>query len=715
VNPNEPAATEFEDPRVVAALEEYLAALEAGQRPHRQAFLARHADVAEALAECLDGVEVLHQAASAPQQPVAEVAGEWQPGTALGDFRILREVGRGGMGVVYEAEQVSLGRRIALKILPFALTLDPRQLQRFKNEARAAAHLHHTNIVPIYSVGCERSVHFYAMQFIEGQSLAEVIRGMRRQAGPKVPGGTDTARTPATAHSGSGPDYFRSVARWVVQAAEALEHAHRYGVVHRDIKPSNLLVDGAGQLWVTDFGLAQFQSDAALTLTGDLLGTLRYMSPEQALAKRGVVDHRSDVYSLGATLYELLTLEPAFGGRDRQELLRQIAFEEPLPPRRRNPAIPVDLDTIVGKAMAKAVEERYATAQELADDIRRYLEHRPIRARRPTPWQRAAKWSRRHRAVVMTALAALVVAAVGFATSTALIARAFEETKTAYVGEAEQRRRAEENFREARRAIDIFAKFSEEELNDHPLLQDVRRRLLESALDYYQEFLEKHAEDPSIKADLTASRARVSQILKELSTLQGTTLLAMLQDPLAQDSLGLDAGQKQQAAQLARRFSEQWGVDYRPPPKRGPGDRQPPSPESTRAVEKAITELLRPGQNRRFRQIALQVQQQGLYGFSDPGVVEALGLTSKQREQIRKLQRESHRSCEDHVFKGGKKRGVPASFWVEVQEKILNVLTPEQRARLQEMTGEPIRLDIHYGYPFDGRDPRPSKRGPHHG
>jgi serine/threonine protein kinase len=175
--------------------------------------------------------------------------------------------------------------------------------------------------------------------------------------------------------------YFRRVAELGIQAARALDHAHALGIVHRDVKPANLLVDGSGKLWVTDFGLAHIQSDARLTMTGDLVGTLRYMSPEQALAKRIVVDHRTDVYSLGATLYELLTLEPAFSGSDRQELLRQIAFEEPKAPRRINKAIPAELETIVQKAMEKNPADRYATAKELADDLRRFLVDEPIRAR----------------------------------------------------------------------------------------------------------------------------------------------------------------------------------------------------------------------------------------------------------------------------------------------------------------------------------------------
>jgi serine/threonine protein kinase/Tfp pilus assembly protein PilF len=418
--------------RLTQALEEYRRLLEAGAGPDRAEFLARHPDLGEALAECLSGLEFVHAVAPAVSGAAAETATAADasagvgPGAPLGDFRIIREVGRGGMGVVYKAEQLSLGRRVALKVLPFAATMDPRQLQRFHNEARAAAGLHHTNIVPVYGVGSERGVHYYAMQFIEGRTLADLIAEQRREAVRQVPttdeaaaAAASTVRPAAQATSAAPRDaaYFRRAAAWGIQAAEALDCAHSLGVVHRDVKPANLLVDAAGRLWVTDFGLAQVQSDARLTMTGDLVGTLRYMSPEQALAKRVVVDHRTDLYSLGATLYELLTLEPAFSGADRQELLRQIAFEEPKAPRRLNRAIPAELETIVLKALEKNPAERYGTAQELADDLRRFQEDRPIRARRASVVQRLRKLARRHRAVVGAAAVCLLVSLVAMGAS----------------------------------------------------------------------------------------------------------------------------------------------------------------------------------------------------------------------------------------------------------------------------------------------------------
>ncbi len=427
-----PASAEDDDPFLADLIEELTARLHSGDELDAEAIFREHPAHADQLRLLLPALQALAQAgASKARGEQAEVArreastagDSITPGTpplptpldaevVLGDFRLVREVGRGGMGVVYEAEQLSLSRRVALKVLPFASALHPRQVQRFKNEAMAAAGLHHGHIVPVYAVGCERGVHFYAMQLIEGRTLAEVISERRRES--------DTTTYPVGRVGPSCP--IRQAATLILQAAEALEYAHQGGVIHRDIKPANLMLDSRGWLWVTDFGLACCQGQAGLTGTGEQPGTLRYMSPEQALGPRGVVDHRTDVYALGATLYELLTLAPAFPGSSRQELLRQISEQEPRTPRSLNRAIPVDLETIVLKAVAKAPAERYATAQDLADDLRRFLDDQPIRARRPSLAERGKRWLHRHRTVAWSAAAVAAVAVAALALSTVLIA-----------------------------------------------------------------------------------------------------------------------------------------------------------------------------------------------------------------------------------------------------------------------------------------------------
>ena len=229
-----------------------------------------------------------------PHAPQPTALHPLPPNTVLGEFRLVREIRRGGMGIVYEAEQVSLGRRVALKVLSESAALDPLQVERFRVETQAVAQLHHPHIVPIFAVGSGHGTHHYAMQFIDGTTLAELIERQRR--------GMSSCRNRGA---------YRALARLALQAAEALNHAHAMGILHRDIKPSNLLVDSRGNLWVTDFGLARFQDEPGLTRTGDLLGTLRYLAPELAMGHRVVHDPRSDVYSLGATLYELLSLRPS--------------------------------------------------------------------------------------------------------------------------------------------------------------------------------------------------------------------------------------------------------------------------------------------------------------------------------------------------------------------------------------------------------------------
>ncbi|HLN29736.1 MAG TPA: protein kinase [Gemmataceae bacterium] len=570
---SEPTPRE-DDLRVIAALEEYLAALEAGESPDRDAFLARHAEIAAVLARSLEGLEFIQKADPEMERAPSHAQAHLHPEGPLGDFRLVREIGRGGMGVVYEAVQISLGRRVALKVLPFAATLDGRQLQRFKNEAQAAAHLHHTNIVPVFYVGCDRGVHYYAMQLIEGHSLAELISDLRtsildlrpsaldsKEMAPEfneqrftvdVPNSSfqdqrskfqdlkskigNTALAVTTERSITTRDFFANVVRLGIQAAEALEHAHQMGVVHRDIKPGNLLLDHAPlalhssrlaprssplHLWITDFGLAQFQSKTDLTMTGDLVGTLRYMSPEQALAQRVIIDHRTDIYSLGATLYELLTLEPAFNGKDRQELLHQIAFEEPKPLRRINPSVPQEVETIVLKAIEKNAADRYGSAQELADDLRRFLEDRPIQARRPTLRQCVIKWGRRHKAIVWSAMGMLALAAFAFAFSTLLIARERDKAEANYHEAEMQRASAHASLETAYKVLDeIYVEFAEKRLPRQKKLEPEDKALLQKALNFYEGFVDRQNKDQASQERAAKACCRIAAIQAHL-TLHG--------------------------------------------------------------------------------------------------------------------------------------------------------------------------------------------------
>ncbi len=491
--------------------------------------MAAHPDLAGALAPYLQRLVELHDVAAAfGHCGAAPPAAEEHSGDErrLGDFVLLEEIGRGGMGVVYEARQISLSRRVALKVLPFAAVLDSRQIARFKNEAQAAAQLHHPNIVPVFAVGAERGVHYYAMQFIDGQPLDRAIAELRAQAGEN----RGSQALPATVGYGSGMDtdspevprrvaapsflsdkwarpreYFEHVVRLGIQAADALHAAHSLGVVHRDVKPSNLLVDASGKLWVTDFGLARCQTDVALTRTGDVVGTRQYMSPEQALGQAALVDQRTDIYSLGVTLYELLTLRPAFEAGDAVTLARRIDREERMRPSKLQPALPADLETVVLKAMARERDERYLTAQDLADDLRRVLAGKPTVARPPTLPDRLGRVIRRHRRVATVAAAIFVVARVTLAGGTLLIFR--EKTKA-----QQDFARAERYFRQAQDTVDRFGSQFAERLAQVPGAEPVRRELLAETLAYYQQFVDQAGDDPRLWADLALTHAKIGSL-----------------------------------------------------------------------------------------------------------------------------------------------------------------------------------------------------------
>ncbi|HEY7310310.1 MAG TPA: serine/threonine-protein kinase [Gemmataceae bacterium] len=735
-----------DDPRLLQAVQEYLDLLERGQHPHRQDFLRRYPDIAEPLACCLDGLELVHK--TAPVGPASRAGPEVPlgsrhlPADPLGDFQIVREIGRGGMGIVYEAVQLSLGRRVALKVLPFAATFDAKQLQRFRNEAQAAAQLHHTNIVPVYAVGSERGVHFYAMQLIEGQSLAVVVRQLRQQSGravddegegqgvappkaieqdqptatfPPLMPPVEEAPVPdtvsqlslvlSTQHAKKNQEYFRSVARFIVQAAEALEHAHQFGIVHRDIKPANLLVDVHGRLWITDFGLAQFHADAGLTQTGDLLGTLRYMSPEQASGQRVLLDHRTDIYSLGATLYELVTLEPILPGQTRQELLHQIINEEPRLPRAVDRSVPVELETIILKAVSKSPADRYNSARELAEDLSRYLEDKPILAKRPSLIERMRKWSRRHPSIVAAGMVVLLLCVAGLLVNNRMIAEEKARTTKALEGEQQRAAEAEKRFQQALQAVNLLMQVCEDELADAPPhLQGVRKRMMEMALAYYQDFIEQQQGNAALQAELEDGRNRASRILDDFAARQGLFQQMLVDKPDVRKDLKLSDAQVKRIADLRAA----WFLRKPPAP-----EEQQDSPEEgrrkflefTRKTEKELDEILSPSQRERLRQIALQAQ--GLLAFHEPRVRDALRLTAHQKQEIRKIEG----SVFMHMLPRPHPRGQPdGPDMDEVQRDAMKraegLFSPEQAKTWREMRGDW----------FQGRlfDPPPGRPGPPH-
>jgi hypothetical protein len=585
-------------------------------------------------------------------------------------------------------------------VLPFAAALDPRQLQRFKNEALAAAHLRHENIVPVHTVGEERGVHYYAMQFVEGRSLAHLIAELRSPIADRPDKSVTVTTPPAAVLSTERSLGSRRYHDWVAsvgrQAALALDHAHAVGVVHRDVKPANLLLDTRGHLWVTDFGLAQMAGDAGLTVTGELLGTLRYASPEQVLARQGVVDQRSDVYSLGATLYELLNLRPLFEGRDRNDLLRQIADEEPRPPRSLHSSVPRELETVVLKALGKEPSERYPTARALADELQRFLDNQPVLARRPTVAERLGKLARRHPSLVGAGAVVLALLAAGSSLSALLIRGEQERTRAeqrnaeaAYRRERQRAEEAEARFRLALRSVDEMFRISQEELAERPGLEGLRRRLLWSVLAFYQEFLEQPRDDPQAQADLLDAKRRVEQVLADLAVLRAASQLYLLCQPAVLDELRLGDEQRPRVKEFYARVGKEWVESLADVGRLSHAERGRWAVERARAYEAEVSGLLTLEQRSRLRQIGLQAEGPG--AFSEPEVVAELKLTAEQRDQIRTI--------EDETLLGWMKGARPAaresgSRDRPANERIVAVLTDEQVRRWRAMTGEPLRSAI---------------------
>ncbi|MHC4877672.1 MAG: protein kinase domain-containing protein [Planctomycetota bacterium] len=595
-----------------------------GELPSVTEYVSRYPEQADELRELLPAVVMMEQLKKKDESQLESLERQAAVAsvTQLGDFRVVREIGKGGMGVVYEAEQESLGRHVALKVLSPSALGSETAIARFRREAETVAQLHHTNIVPIFGVGEEAGLHYYVMQLIDGQPLSDVISGLRERseslpsgkpitqskgegsihadAGSTARGGatevvhrergaagasekvdsdsapydethiysgkdvdaeelglgseleageTNRITRDATARMSSDEsttdrlasrlrtqDYWHSVAEIGVQVARALDYAHRHGVWHRDIKPSNLLVDDDGIVWMVDFGLARLAEASELTQTGDLLGTLRYMAPEQL---SGQFDQRSDLYSLGLTLFELLAFRPAHEAVMRTQLLNQVTEARDRSPRAINSEVPNDLDTIVLKATSHDPEHRYQSAGELADDLQRYLDGFPIKARRVGPVEQLFRWRRRNPALAATSFAsALLVAAVAVSSTWGFLATRsaysqLEEEQRKVIAESQkvreeqknvivERERAEENLNSALAAFEellgaLSARSSavsvDFELGDEDIsavtlttIPQEDADLLLKLLDFYKRFAEKNTGSP--KAATYAAKAQ---------------------------------------------------------------------------------------------------------------------------------------------------------------------------------------------------------------
>jgi len=606
--------------------EEFAERIRAGENPQIDEYCQTYPEHAEMIRSVFPSIQVIERASQREEQHrrsgnnVASSVRSMPE--SLGDFQLICEIGRGGMGVVYEAEQKSLKRHVALKVLSGLIAGSEKQLKRFRREAESAAGLHHSNIVPVYGIGEDHGLQYYAMQLIDGVTLAQIIQHLRitspealltgdrtvpvlsngAQTSDAEPcarrfgavdavlqlfGTTTSVSVPALYESGLSVDpsesrdrlgatqirrqihvadttvnvisdkldedmlpaevvilnqaYVRNIARVIANVANAVDYAHRQGILHRDIKPANLILDRDETIWVADFGLAKQADLEGVTQTGEIVGTLRYMAPEQL---RGAADVRTDVYALGLTLYELLALKPAWNapellnGQGRQSVPRL---------RTARPEIPADLETITLKACMAEPERRYQSAREFEADLRRFLEDRPILARRVTLFERFWRWSKRNPLIAsLSATMILLLATIAFVLGISnhrvqkvLVARnvQFERAernlseKTLALANVERERlRAETNLDLAISAFEeVFNNIAArgrsesllEELSDEDLLpaadavlSSADVTLLETLLGFFDRLAAENSKDLSTES--AAARRRVGDIQQQL-------------------------------------------------------------------------------------------------------------------------------------------------------------------------------------------------------
>lgn len=560
---------EFSQADLDRIAEEFAGALRCDSQVSVEEFLTRYPDASGQLAELLSSIamiEGLKQQSGLGSGQARKASIECEQ---LDDYTLLREIGRGGMGIVFEAIHQSLGRKVAVKILANDRLGESKYLARFRTEARAAARLQHTNIVPVFGVGHANNLHYYVMDFIDGLSLREQISRQLGKRGNQPTTVAETART-AAAFKGTGssedplqlvdpsppmpqssqppgplpdageaiaintPEYFRWVTSLGVSICDALQYAHSRGVMHRDIKPANLLLDRRGVVWIADFGLAKLAEQQSVTLTGDVVGTPQYMPPESF---DGSYDARSEVYCVGLTLYELLLMRPAIEGRNTAEVIRKAIAGVSIRARTVNPRVPRDLETVVHKALSLDPSRRYQSAGEMHDDLRRCMAGVPVLARRTRLIERAILWSRREPRVAaltfasfaLLACLALVAATGYFQTKSALglakvangrASRSLEIKTQALATADQQRQRAEKNLQVALTAFDgIMQNITARGIQiDAEVLGEVTdttaanvtpqdARLLQSLLVFFDELAANNSEELLAESARAAQRA----------------------------------------------------------------------------------------------------------------------------------------------------------------------------------------------------------------
>ena len=551
---------------VEAIVEEFAERLRRGENPNPSDYLEAHPDLAAALRPLLRSIAAIERAKASRSTTTTDHPTRVKVDVdRMGEYRLVREIGRGGMGVVYEAVQESLQRSVALKVLPPSAFLDAAKVERFKKEAETASRLNHPGIVPIYGVGEENGVHFYAMMLVRGAGLDGILRDAAEVRRGRVLSATPAADAPVAERAlawferGPAPDgaskppiepaagragRWRRIARLARDAAEALAFAHRHGVLHRDVKPSNLLVEPDGRVWIMDFGIAKTLDQKALTMTGEFLGTLQYSAPEQI---DGFSDERSDVYSIGLTLYEMLTLARAFQAKGRRELLRRVKDGIFRSPQAVDPTVPRDLATIVAKATAFEPAHRYASAAALADDLDRFLRDLPIRARDVSIVERSWRWVRRNP----------VLATLAFSTVVALVTAgivgwtSYWKTRTALARESAALFAVKASLREAAAAtaraesnlalslaafdgiFDAIAGRDETMKESGGMLAEVPALLpmstkeidtLETVLAFYDRFAVDNSSNDRLREDTARAQRRIGDIRRWFGDFDGSRL-----------------------------------------------------------------------------------------------------------------------------------------------------------------------------------------------